>query len=83
MHGSELRADPPSPEPGSRHSVAVRHPKTGHRVQDLARQLNLNLLSIQSSTSHTSTDDRLVAAHGVLDYAAFAVARVRVPLAPS
>jgi len=57
---------PPSPERGSRHSVAVRHPETGHRVEDLARQLHLGSLSSEGSTSHPLTDDRLVTVHGVL-----------------
>ena len=73
---------PRSPERDSRHFVAVRHPETGHRVEDFARQLNLNSLSIQGSTSHTSTDERLVSVHGILDRAARAVTGLRVPLAP-
>ena len=64
----------PSPEPGSRHSVAVRHPEVGHRVENLAREPYLNSLSSQGSTPHASTDDRLVSVHGILDHAAFAVA---------
>ena len=60
VHGSELRTDPPSPERKSLHSAAVGHSETGHRVEDLARQLYLDSLSVEGSTSHTSTDDRLV-----------------------
>ena len=82
MHGSELRT-PPSPERGSRRSVAVRHPEKGHRVEDLARQLYLNSLSSETSTSHPSTDDRLVTVHGVLHHAALAVARALLPFAPT
>ena len=74
VHGSESRADSPVPRAGSRHSVAVRHPETGHRVEDLARQLYLNSLSSEGSTSHPSTDDRLVTVHGVVHHAALAVA---------
>ncbi len=74
VHGSELRTDPASPERGSLRSVAVRHAETGHRVEDLARQLYLNSLSSEGSTSHRSTDDRLVTVHGVLHHAALAVA---------
>ncbi len=74
VHGSELRTDAPSPERGSRHSVAVGHTETGHRVEDLARQLHLDSLSSEGSTSHPSTDDRLVTVHGVLYHAALAVA---------
>ena len=46
------KQNPPSPDRGSRHSVAVRHPETGHRVEDLARQFDLDLLSLERSTSH-------------------------------
>lgn len=45
MHGSELRADPPSLTRESRDSIAVKHPETGHRVEGPARQLYLNSLS--------------------------------------
>ena len=82
MHGSELRADPPSPERRSRHSVAVRHPETGHRIENPARQLHLSSLPREGSTSHTSTDDRLVSMDRVLDHTALAKARPLVPLAP-
>ena len=58
VHGSELRTDPPVPRAGSCHSIAVRHPETGHRVEDLARQLYLDSLSRGGSTSSPSTDDR-------------------------
>ena len=54
--------------------MAVRHAEAGHRVENFARQLHLNALPSQGSTSHTSTDDRLVSVHGVLDHAALAVA---------
>ena len=74
VHGCELKTDPPSPGRSSGHSVALGHPETGHRVEDLARQLYLNSLSIEGSTSHTSTDDRLVSVDGILDHAALAVA---------
>ncbi len=50
--------------------------------EDLAHQLHLDQLSVEGSTSHTSADDRFVPVHGVLDHAALAVARGRVPLAP-
>ncbi len=41
MHGSRLRTDSPSPERKSGHSVAVRRPKQGDRVEDPARELHL------------------------------------------
>ena len=74
VHGSEMRTDPPSTEWGSLYSVAVRHPKQGHRIEDLARQLYLHSLALQGSTSHPSTDDRLVSEDGILHEAALAVA---------
>ena len=83
MHGSELKTDSRSPERGSGHSVAVWHAEAGHRVEDHTREPHLNSLPIQSSTSHTSADDRLVPEDGILDHAALAVARGPVPLAPS
>ncbi len=83
VHGPELGKGPPSPERESRRSVAVRHPETGHCVEDLACQLYLNSLSVEGPTSHTSTDDRFVSVNGVLDHAALAVTRRRVPLASS
>ena len=45
--GAWLRVRDRSPVPRrrSRHSVAVGHPKQGHRVEDLARQLYLNSLA--------------------------------------
>ena len=45
LHGSEVRTDPPSPDRGLRHSVAVLHPKQCHRVEDLARELYLDALA--------------------------------------
>ena len=57
VHGSELGTDPPSPRARSLDAVAVRHAETGHRIEDLARQLYLSSLPIQGSTSHTSADD--------------------------
>jgi len=74
LHGSDLGTDPPSPELGSGHSVAVGHPQQGHRIEDLACHLRLNSLSIEGSTSHTSTDDRLESVHGILHQATCAVA---------
>ena len=74
LHGSGLWTEPRSPERKSGHSVAVRHPEVGHRVENPARQLHLHTLSTERPTSHTSTDDRLVPEDGVLDHAAFAVA---------
>ena len=56
----ELKTGSPSPERESGHSVAVRRPKQGHRIEDLARQLYLDALSAEGATSHTSTDDGLV-----------------------
>ena len=67
LHGSELGTDPPSPERESRHSVGVGYPEQGHRIEDLARRPYLDSLSVEGSTSHTSTDDRLVSVHRVLD----------------
>jgi hypothetical protein len=45
---------PQSPGRRSRDSVAVEHPEPGHGVEDLARQLYLDSLSVEGSTSHTS-----------------------------
>ena len=45
VHDSDLRTNPPSPERGSLHSVAVWHPKKGHRVEDPARELHLDSLA--------------------------------------
>ena len=83
LHGSELRTDPPSPELGSGHSATVGHPKTGHRIEDLARQLYFNALPSEGSTSHTSSDDRLVPVDSILDHTALAVPGPFVPLAPT
>ena len=74
LHGSGLGKYPPSPEPGLGHSVAVGHPQQGHRIEDLARQLHLDSLSVEGSTSHSSTDDRLVSEDGILHQAPRAVA---------
>ncbi len=74
VHGSELRTDPPSPERKLLHAVAIRHPKQGHRVEDPARELHLDSLSVEGSTSHTSTDERLVSEDRILHHAALAVA---------
>jgi hypothetical protein len=74
LHGSEVRTDSPSPERESRHSVAGRHPKQGHRVEDLTRELYLDALAVEGSTSHTSTDDCLVTEDGILHEAPGAVA---------
>ncbi len=74
MHDSALRAHSPYHERESRHSVAVGHAEAGHCIEDLARQLYLDSLSIEGSTSHTSTDDRLVSEDGILYQAAPAVA---------
>ena len=81
MHGSELGTDAPSRKRRSDHSAAVGHPQTDHRIEDLARQLYFNALPSDGSTSHTSTDDRLVPVHGILDQAARAVAGPGVPFA--
>ena len=40
----KLRTNPPSPEWGSGHSVAVRHPEVGHSVEYPARQQYFNSL---------------------------------------
>ena len=74
LHGSEQRTDPPSPERKSLHAVAVRHPQQGHRIEHFARQSHLDSLPVEASTSHTSTDDRLVSEDGILHQAARAVA---------
>ena len=81
MHGSEQRTDLPSPERRSRDSVAVRHPKASHRVENTARELHLHALALKGSTSHASADDRLVSVDSILDQAAPAVSGARVPLA--
>ncbi len=62
--GSEDRS--PLPERISRHSVAVRHPEVGHRIENLARELYLDSLANGGPTSHASTDDRLVPVDGIL-----------------
>ena len=67
LHGPEKWTYPPSPEPGSLHSVAIRHPQKGHRIEDFARQLYLDSLALHGSTSQSSTDDGLVSVHGILD----------------
>jgi hypothetical protein len=69
LHGSGESTGPPSPKLGSPHSVAVRHPEQRHRIEGLDRQLHLNALPSEGSTSHTSTNDRLVPADGVLNQA--------------
>jgi hypothetical protein len=74
LHGSVLRINPPSPEWGSGHSVAVGHPEVGHSVEYPARQLYFNSLSVEGSASHFSTDDRLVSEDGILHQTARAVA---------
>lgn len=79
LHGSEVRTEPPSPEQKSHHSVAVGHPQTDHRIEDLARQLYFNALPSEGSTSHASTDNRLVPVDSILDHAALAVPRPLVP----
>lgn len=73
--------DSPSHERRSGHSAAVGHPQTDHRIEDLARQLYFNALPIEGSTSHTSTDDRLVSVDSILDHAALAVPGPLVSLA--
>ena len=65
---------PLPPERNSRHSIAVGHAEVGHRVENLARHLDLHALSIERPASHTSTDYRLVSEHCILDQAASAVA---------
>ena len=74
VHGSEMRTDPPSPERRSRDAVTVGHTELGHRVENLVRQLYLHALPIEGPTPHTSTDDRLIPVHGILDQAPLAVA---------
>jgi hypothetical protein len=74
LHGSELKTNPPFPEWTSRRSTAVGHPEAAHRIEDLARQLHLNSLSSQGSTSHASTDDPLVSVHGILHHGPLTVA---------
>jgi hypothetical protein len=74
VHGFEMRTDPPSPELGSCHSVAVGHAETGHRIEDFGRELHLDSLALEGATPHTSTDDRLVSVHSILDHAALTVA---------
>ena len=64
----------PLPRAGSGHSVTVWHAEAGHGVEDFARQLSLVSLTIKGSTSHSSTDDRLVSVHGILNHAALTVA---------
>jgi hypothetical protein len=38
LHGSKKRTDPPSPERGLDHPVAIRHSETGHRIEDSTRR---------------------------------------------
>jgi hypothetical protein len=48
---------PQSPGRRSRDSVAVEHPEPGHGVEDLARQLYLDSLSVEGSTSEPVNDN--------------------------
>ena len=74
LHGSKKGTSPPSPDRRSLHSVAVRHPKTGHRVENPRRKLHLHALAGQRATPHASADDRLVSVDRVLDHGPLAVA---------
>jgi hypothetical protein len=61
----------PSPQSGRLHDlVAIGPAEPGHDVEDIARQLSLELLPSEGATSHTSADDSLVSVHGVFDQAA-------------
>ena len=66
VHGSELSTDPPLPRPYSPHFEAVGHPEAGHRVEDLAREADLDPLAGEGSAPHPLTEDALVPEHGVL-----------------
>ncbi len=70
----ELRTDSPSPERESGHAAAVGHTETGHRIEDFGRDLHLDSLSVEGSTSHASTDDRVVPEDGILHHGPPAVA---------
>lgn len=48
LHGSELSVGPPFPESESPHSVAVGHAGMAHRVENLARELDLHFLSFNA-----------------------------------
>ncbi len=74
LHGLEKGTEPPSPGPGLCYSVALGHPKLGHSVENFARQLYLDPVSVEGPTSHTSADDRLETVHGILDHASPAIA---------
>ena len=52
----------------------VRHPKVGHRIENLTRELYPDSLAVEGPTSHTSTDHHLVAEDGVFGLATLAVA---------
>ncbi len=78
--GDEDRTPVPR-ERGSLHSVAVRHPETGHRVEDPSREQDLHSreqdlhsLASEGSTSHPSTKDRFVPVDGILHHGPPAVA---------
>jgi hypothetical protein len=47
LHGLEKGTEPPPPGPGLCYSVAIGHPKFGHSVEDFARQLYLDPLSVE------------------------------------
>jgi hypothetical protein len=81
LHGSGLRLRPPFPEIESPNSVAIGHPETGHRVEDPACELHLQLLAYQGAAAHASTDDCLVPVDRVLDHAALTETRPLMPLA--
>ena len=49
VRGSAWGTDTPSPEPGSRDSVAVRHAEAGHRIENPTRELYLDSLAVFTS----------------------------------
>ena len=61
-----ISGDPPPPERGLRHSVAVGHPEMGHRVEDPAGEPHFHALADQRSTPHDLADDRPVPIGSVL-----------------
>ena len=57
---------PPFPRPDSPHLDAVGHPKTGHRVEDLAGEFDLDSPVAGRSAPHPLTENGLVPEDGVL-----------------
>ena len=74
LHGPGVRANPPLPPLVSFHFDAVGHPETGHPVEDLAGEFDLDSLASERSAPHPLTKDSFVPEHGVLHQASSTVA---------